>query len=239
MPTRSHAIDFGSLQDAALVELARDGHRGAFREIMQRGNQRLFRIARGVVHDDAEAEDVVQEAYTNAFAKLDTFRGDARLLTWLTRIVLNEAYTRLRRRRPTVDVEQAEMSSPDSNRVVPFPSRFGEEDPAVSATRAQIRELIENAVDELPESFRMVFIMRQIEECSTDETASALGIPPQTVKTRLHRARRLLRATLQDTLEATLTDAFPFMGRRCARMTRAVLERMDARLAPPREPDNH
>ena len=108
MPIQNLAVDYTALADPELVGLVRSGDRGAFREITQRCNQRLFRVARGVLNDDAEAEDVVQEAYAHAFEKLATFRGEASLLTWLTRIVLNEAHERLRRRRPTVDIDQIE-----------------------------------------------------------------------------------------------------------------------------------
>ena len=220
------AIDYAALDDAALAALACAGQRDAFRHIMQRCNQRLFRIARGVTGDDAEAEDVVQEAYTHAFEKLHAFRGEASLLTWLTRIVLNEAYGRLRRRRPTVDVAAIEAAQSEHGRVLAFPSRYGGEDPAAGAARAQIRGLIEHAVDALPEDFRMVFMLREIEQCSVEETARMLDLRTETVKTRLHRARRLLRAALQDSLAASLGDAFPFLGARCERMTEAVLARM-------------
>ena len=221
------AIDYARLDDQALVALAQSGHREAFRHIMQRCNQRLFRVARGVVNDDAEAEDVVQEAYTHAYEKLDTFRGEAALLTWMTRIVLNEAYGRLRQWRNMVDVDQIEASQA-SDRIVQFPSRFGHEDPAANAARAQIRKLVEHAIDDLPEPFRIVFVMREIEECTVEETACSLDLRTETVKTRLYRARRLLRAALHDSLATTLRDAFPFLGPRCERMTAAVLQRLDA-----------
>lgn len=220
-------VDYATLKDEDLADLARRGHREAFRQIMQRCNQRLFRIARGVTGNDAEAEDVVQAAYAKAFEKLHTFRGEANLLTWMTRIVLNEAYGRLRQRRPTVAVEAIEAAQLDAGRVLPFPSRHGTEDPAASAARAQIRGLIEQAVDALPEDFRVVFMLREIEQCSVEETARTLGLKPETVKTRLHRARRLLRAALQDSVAASLGDAFPFLGARCERMTAAVLARLD------------
>ena len=231
MPDNALAIDYASLEDMALVALAQGGHREAFRHIMQRCNQRLFRVARGVVSDDAEAEDVVQEAYVHAFEKLATFRGEATLLTWMTRIVLNEACGRLRQRRPNVDIEQIEAAQSDGGRIVAFPSKFGSEDPAAAAAREQIRKLVEHAIDDLPEPFRIVFVMREIEECTVEETASGLDLRPETVKTRLHRARRLLRAALQDTLASTLTEAFPFLGSRCDRMTDAVLKRLDPVLA--------
>ena len=228
------AIDYSVLEDVALAELACAGQREAFRHIVQRCNQRLFRIARGVTGDDAEAEDVVQEAYARGFAQLHAFRGEASLLTWLTRIVLNEAYGRRRQRRPTVGVAAIEAAQLDHGRVLAFPTRYGNEDPAAGAARAQIRGLIEHAVDALPGDFRVVFMLREIEQCSVEETARLLHLRPETVKTRLHRARRLLRTALQDSVAASLGDAFPFLGLRCERMTETVLARLDP--SPPRSP---
>ena len=222
-------IDFDGLGDAALVELARGGRREAFLQVVRRCNQRLFRIARGVVHDDAEAEDVVQAAYVDAFEHLDGFRGDASVLTWLTRIVLNEARGRLRARKPTVDVEQIEAAQGEAGRVLAFPGRFGSEDPAAMAARREIRRLLEHAIDDLPEHFRLVFLMREVEECTVEETAECLGLRPETVKTRLHRARRQLRAALQDALAPAMTDAFPFLGARCDRIAATVIARLEAR----------
>ena len=226
-PNPTLALDYASLEDTALVGLVQGGDREAFRHVMRRCNQRLFRVARGVVNDDAEAEDVVQEAYVHAYEKLATFRGEASPLTWLTRVVLNEAYGRLRQRRFTVDVDQIEASQMDVANIVLFPSKFGNEDPAAMVARDQIRKLVERAIDDLPEPFRIVFVMREIEQCTVEETAASLDLRAETVKTRLHRARRLLRTALQDSLSATLTDAFPFLGPRCDRMTEAVLQRLD------------
>lgn len=233
------SVAWSALGEAELVAHAQRGEREAFRHLMQRNNQRLFRIARGVVRDDAEAEDVVQEAYALAFARMATFRGESALSTWLTRIVLNEAYGRLRRQRPGIDIESVEASGVEDSRVIAFPSRFGSEDPAAAASRAQIRRLLEQAIDALPEAFRIVFVMRDVEGCTVDETASLLGIRAETVKTRLHRARRLLRGALQDSLAATLGEAFPFLGSRCARMTEAVLARLDARQLVAAAPEAH
>lgn len=222
------SVDVAALDDHALVALVRSGQREAFRHIMQRCNQRLFRVARAVLGEDSEAEDVLQESYMRAYHKLDSFRGDSTLLTWLTSIVLNEARGRLRRRRNMVGLEQVDAAPDDSHQIIQFPSKFGSEDPAVSAARTQIRRLLEHAIDELPEAFRTVYMMREVEECSVEETASLLDIKPETVKTRLHRARRLLRTSLQGTLAATMGEAFPFMGHRCARVTDAVMARLDA-----------
>lgn len=222
-------IDFDGLGDAALVDMARRGRREAFLQVIRRCNQRLFRIARGVVHDDAEAEDVVQAAYVDAFEHLDAFRGDASVLTWLTRIVLNEARGRLRARRPTVDIEHIEAAQGEAGRVLAFPARFGTEDPASSAARREIRRLLEHAIDDLPEHFRLVFLMREVEECTVEETAACLGLRPETVKTRLHRARRQLRAALHDALAPALGDAFPFLGVRCDRIAATVIACLEAR----------
>lgn len=216
------AVDFASLNDRELVAQVLAGHREAFRQIMQRSNQRLFRIARSVVGEDSEAEDVLQESYMHAYRKLDTFRGDAALLTWLTSIVLNEARGRLRKRHTMVGLEQIDQVAED-NRIITFPSKFGSEDPAASAARAQIRHLLEQAIDELPPAFRTVYMMREVEECSVEETAAQLDIKPQTVKTRLFRARRQLRASLEGALAVTMSDAFPFMGVRCARLSDKVM----------------
>jgi RNA polymerase sigma-70 factor (ECF subfamily) len=206
------------LDDSALVERARQHDEAAFWLIIKRYNRRLYRVARAIVDDDTEAEDILQEAYIHAFTHLSDFRGDARLSTWLTRIALNEALARVRRRRPMVDLETIKAMA------APFGARKA--DPEEETALAEIRRLLERAVDDLPEAFRIVFIMRDVEECSTEETALLLGLQPQTVKTRLHRARRLLRAALQDNLALVFTDAFPFAGMRCGRVTQYVLDRL-------------
>ena len=235
MHQHSLAPDFSTLTDAELVDQVLHGQAQAFRHLMQRCNQRLFRMARGVLDDDNEAEDVVQAAWLHVYAELGTFRGESSVLTWMTRIVLNEAYGRVRERRPTTDVGQLDGVPTGSATVIPFPGKFGTENPAALASRAQIRQVLEHAVADLPEPFRLVFILREIEECSTEETAQTLGIRPETVKTRLHRARRILRVALQDTVSNTLSEAFPFLGARCARMTEAVMNALPALPSPTRD----
>jgi RNA polymerase sigma-70 factor (ECF subfamily) len=222
------ALDYAALPEPELVALVRQGHRDAFRVIVQRCNQRLFRIARGVLRDDAEAEDALQEAYVRAFARFDSFRGESSLFTWLARITLNEARGRLRRRRPTVELDEAESGG----QVIAFPSGAPAEDPETHAARAQMRRLIERAVDELPEAFRVVFILRELDQLSVEETAEALELPAATVKTRLHRARRQLRETLSREFASTLHDAFAFDGARCDRITAAVMARLAPAAAP-------
>jgi RNA polymerase sigma-70 factor (ECF subfamily) len=219
------AIDYAALDEGDLARLAKAGDPEAFRAVMTRYNQRLFRMARSVVRDDDEAEDVLQEAYVRAFSAIGRFREEASLLTWLTRIVINEARGRLRRRRPTVGLEMIETE--DDPAVTPFP-RLVPASPEADAARAQARRLMEAAIDELPEPFRLVFILRELEECTVDETAERLGLLPETVKTRLFRARKLLRKALEERLMSSLAEAFPFLGARCQRITEAVLARLAA-----------
>jgi RNA polymerase sigma-70 factor, ECF subfamily len=224
------------LGDGELVSLARRGEAAAFREIMRRNNRHLFRAARSVLRDDAEAEDVVQEAYLRAFRGLAGFRGDASLSTWLTRIALNEALGRLRRRRATVDLEAIEVAQAGGGaRILMFPTAQAGGDPEGAAARREIRRLLEEAIDELPEAFRLVLVARDVDGMSVEETAQILGVRPETVRTRLHRARRLLRAALDQRLGDTLRDVFPFDGARCARMAESVLARLG--LATPAPPE--
>ena len=220
-------LDYADMDETELVRRTRLGEREAFRAIMQRHNQRLFRVARSIARDESEAEDVLQESYLHAFTGLQAFRGESSLLTWLTRIVINEANGRLRKRRNLVGVEQIEAAQARGADVIMFP--FGETTmtPEQDVARMQIRRLLESAIDDLPDGFRVVFVMRDIEDCSVAETAESLGIPEETVKTRLFRARRLLRSALNDKIAATVHDAFPFLGQRCERITEAVLARLD------------
>jgi RNA polymerase sigma-70 factor (ECF subfamily) len=211
------------LGDAQLVQLARQKDGTAFRTIMQRHNRRLYRMARSVVLNDSEAEDVVQEAYVRAFISLDQFRGESSLATWLSRIVLNEALGRLRRHRPIVDLGTIENQTALQAQIIPFPTP--QLDPERTVAQREIQRLVEQAIDDLPEAFRIVLVARIIEDMSVEETAELFGLRAETVKTRLHRARALLRQALKQHADSTLTDAFPFAGQRCARMTSAVLRR--------------
>ncbi|WP_051228701.1 RNA polymerase sigma factor [Pleomorphomonas oryzae] len=204
--------------DLAQRALARDG--GAIRIIIKTHNQRLYRLARGVVRNDSEAEDIVQEAYVSAFAHLGDFRGDASLGTWLSRIVINEALGRLRKRRRTAETRELPQAE-----IIPFPLNTGD-DPERTMAQRQILALVERATDSLPDVYRMVFVARVIEGLSNEETAELLGVRPETVKTRLHRARTLLRKALDDQIGPVLLDAFPFAGRRCERLTTAVMKRL-------------
>jgi RNA polymerase sigma factor (sigma-70 family) len=216
------AVDYASLKEEALVALAKAGDSEAFRLIMTYCNQRLFRIARAVLGSDEEAEDVMQEAYLRAFTNIGGFRGDSSLFTWLGAITLNEARGRLRRSRPMVDLTAIQ----EQPHVVAFPSATPS-NPEAETARSEIRRLLEQAVDDLPTDFRLVFLLREVEGCSIEETATQLDILPATVKTRHYRACRLLRHALGTRLSAALQDTFPFLGARCAIMTDRVLEKLD------------
>ncbi|MER9136526.1 RNA polymerase sigma factor [Mesorhizobium sp. M0830] len=219
MPAVLTAVSSAS-GDVQLVRraLAREGD--AFRTIIKTHNQRLYRIARGVVRNDSEAEDIVQEAYVRAFAHLDAFRGDSSLATWLSRIVINEALGRLRKRRRTVAMPENPQAE-----IIRFPLNPSD-DPERTMAQRQILQLVEQATDSLPDVYRTVFVARVIEGLSIEETADLLGVRPQTVKTRLHRARALVRKALDDQIGPVLLDAFPFAGRRCERLTSAVMRRL-------------
>jgi RNA polymerase sigma-70 factor (ECF subfamily) len=209
-----------------LVGRARNRDEAAVRTIIRQNNQRLFRLVRAIVRDDSEAEDVVHETYIRAFTGLAKFRGESSLRTWLTRIAINEAYGRLRRRRTTVPWESIEATHAADAEIIPFPSGASQGDPERTMAQHEITQILERAIDALPDPFRVVLVARLIEEMSIGETAALLGLRPQTVKTRLHRARLLLRADLERQVGPMLTKAFPFAGRRCERMADAVIARL-------------
>ena len=215
----------GPSEDAELVRRALTRDDVAFRIIMERHNRRLYRIARSILRNETEAEDVVQEAYVKAFTNLGGFRGDSSLATWLARITMNEALGRLRRERPTVDLETFGTKRIEAQ-IIKFPQTATSDDPERTMAQREILQLVERATDNLPEIFRIVFMARVIEGMSTEDTANVLGLEPDTVKTRLHRARRLVRDELDKQIGPVLMDAFPFAGRRCERMTNAVLQRL-------------
>jgi RNA polymerase sigma-70 factor (ECF subfamily) len=214
-------------EEAELLNRARGKDRHAIRLIIQRHNQRLFRIARSIVRDDTEAEDVLQEAYCNAFAHLETFRGESQLGTWLARIVMNEALGRLRRQRPTMELTAMEENPRLAAQIIPFPNATSQLDPETTMAQHEIRVLLERAIDDLPEVFRTVLVARLIEGMSIEETAELFGVLPETVKTRLHRGRRLLKLEMEKHIGPMLGGAFPFAGRRCERLTETVLRRLD------------
>lgn len=212
--------------DAALVTHARGHNEAAIRELIRRNNQRLFRVARAVLRNDAEAEDAVQETYVKAFTRLESFEGKAAFSTWLTRIALNEAIGRRRRIRPTADIDAVEQAQSGGAQLIPFPGAAMPPSPEMSAAQKEMRVMLEELIDELPEPFRVVFVLREIEDMATDEVAGYLGIKPATVKTRLFRARRLLREALEARFAQGFAAVYPFDGWRCARLADRVVARL-------------
>lgn len=212
-----------SLDDERLVRLARARDEAAVRELTRRYNRRLYRVARSILRDDPEAEDVVQESWMRAFAALESFRGEAAFGTWLTRIAVNEALGRKRKQRPTVDWEMYGENRSQAE-ILRFPVSAMTSDPERKMAQSEIRQVLERSIDDLPEGFRTVFVARVIESMDVEETAILLGLKPETVKTRLHRARALLRKSLDRQLGPALIDTFPFAGRRCERMTEMIVQ---------------
>jgi RNA polymerase sigma-70 factor (ECF subfamily) len=211
--------------EAELVRRALARDEAAIREIMQANNRRLYRLARGILRNDSEAEDVVQETYVRAFTHLENFRGDSSLTTWLSRIAMNEALGRLRRQRPSIDWTTLEPGALNAQ-IIQFPVSAISDDPEKSMAQREIQHVVEQAIDELPEAFRIVFITRVIEGMNVEETADILDLKPETVKTRLHRARVMLRNNVEKKIGPVVMEAFPFAGKRCERLTGAVLRRL-------------
>ena len=199
----------------------------AFEALMRRHNRLLYRLARSILKDDAEAEDAVQEAYFAAYRNISGFRGGAKLSTWLARIVLNEAYGRLRKRKRTgvvVPLDACDRGEHLFEEGVMADATTAA--PEAAAMRAELRLLLERRIDELPAQFRTVFILRDVEEMSVEDTAECLDVPPATVRTRAFRARALLRESLARDIDMATIDAFGFAGERCDRIVAAVLDRL-------------
>jgi RNA polymerase sigma factor (sigma-70 family) len=220
-----------ALDDAELARRVADHDTTAFEALMRRYNARLFRVARAILKDDAEAEDALQEAYLAAYGHIASFRSDATLSTWLTRIVINEALGRLRRRKRDVVLPFAPTAHNDQDEEAPIVSDDPSASPEAAALRAELRRLLERRIDELPVGFRTAFLLREVEELSVEETAQCLSIPEPTVRSRLFRARALLRDSLSRDLDATTLDVFGFAGERCDRIVADVLARL-GRLSP-------
>jgi RNA polymerase sigma-70 factor (ECF subfamily) len=218
--------------------LARDA--AALGEIMRRNNRRLYRAAWGILRDEQEAEDAVQDCYLKAFTALPAFRGEAALSTWLTRIAINEALMR-RRKHQAQAASLASAGNVIALRPEGTPTDEPAEDPALSpesaAMRTQLRPYLEAAVGDLPEDQRAVFVLRAMEELSVEETAQILDLNPQTVRTRFLRARRRLQERLQRELKLTFGEMLPFAGTRCGRLVERVLARLGMTMAEPTHDD--
>jgi RNA polymerase sigma-70 factor (ECF subfamily) len=216
-------IDYVALDDVALARLCGRRDRDALRHLISSNNQRLFRTAWSILKDRIEAEEAVQAAYLNAFAAIDSFEGRSSLSTWLTRIVVNEALGRMRAQRR----RRARLESGGVALIETYRDRLAQASqapaPDANVAREQLRLLIERAVSDLPDSFRSVFVLREVEGLSIEETAEALAIPAATVKTRLLRARRKLQQALAPEVKSALNGSFPFAGADCAALTERVL----------------
>ena len=197
----------------------------AFEEIMRKHNRMLFRTARAILRDDAEAEDALQEAYVQAYRSMDTFRAESKLSTWLARIVANEALMRLRKetRRAEIVPIQPAATVQDLEQIMDVDRNNA---PDAAAERRQMRRVLESQIDALPDTYRAVFMLRAVEELSVEETSAVLGLPPATVRTRFFRARSMLREMLAQKIDVACEDAFSFAGARCDRIVANVLARL-------------
>ncbi len=217
--------------DTELARRVGAGEEGALRLLMKRHNQTLFRTARAILRDDAEAEDAVQEAYLKAIRGIDGFRSDSKLSTWLVRITVNEALARLRRVRRAADVIPLAGDLSDGAQALDNVMDENAATPEEQTLRAEARRIMETKIDALPDAFRAVFVLRALEELSVEEAACVLNIPEATVRTRFFRARSILRESLSRELDMALDDAFHFAGERCDRITERVLARLREPLA--------
>lgn len=218
----------GPSTDTELAARILRGDRTAFEPLMRRHNQLLYRLARSILKDDADAEDAVQEAWISAFTHFDKFRGDAALSTWLARIAVNESYGRLRRRKRNAEVVTLDSVRADTpSTEVTDMADDRTEAPDAAALRTELRAMLESRIDALPEQFRTVFVLRDVQELSVEETAACLDIPEATVRSRAFRARALLREALAHDVDAATVRAFGFAGVRCDRIVTNVLRRLD------------
>jgi RNA polymerase sigma-70 factor (ECF subfamily) len=214
--------------DAALAASVASGDPAAFELLMRRHNRRLYRLARATLRDDADAEDALQETYLRAIKAIGRFRGESSLATWLSRLLLHECLDRLRREGRRRDI--AQMVSTDADEHVEHESmndRSPHGTPHDLAERAEVRALLERKLDELPEAFRTVFVLRGVEEMDVSEVAQCLGIPEATVRSRFFRARSLLRGSLARDFDLAERDVFAFGGAHCDRVVATVLRRLE------------
>lgn len=213
--------DLFELNDEEAVSRILDGEPALFEIIMRRYNQRLYRVARAILRNDGEAEDVIQEAYVRAYEHLGQFAGRAAFSTWLTRIAIHEALARKRR---SGRLEELDAVQNKDDRIPILKSSAP--DPEAQTAQSQTRQLLEEAIEALPEEYRTVVVMRDVEEINVAETAANLEISEPLVKTRLHRAHAMLRKELYRRAQGRVTDLYPFLGARCDRIIKAVFERI-------------
>jgi RNA polymerase sigma-70 factor (ECF subfamily) len=215
---------FSGLRDGEIVRRVKAGDRALFEILMRRHNQQIYRAARAIVKDESEVEDVMQQAYINAYTHLEQFEERSQFSTWLTRIAVNEAIARRQKRRTvlsmTENVDERSANAAEMTSSQPTPEH--------QAYARELQRVLEAAVDELPDSYRSVFMLRDIEGLSTSETGEGLGLGEEAVKTRLHRARAMIRRSVTSRIGAVAAGAFQFQAPRCDRVVAAVLERINA-----------
>jgi RNA polymerase sigma-70 factor, ECF subfamily len=223
--SREERAAWGALSDEEVVRRVHAGDRPLYEVLVRRYNQRLYRVARAILRDDAEAEDVMQQVYVQAYAHLAQFAGRAQFSTWLTKIAVYESLARARRRARDV-APRGDRSGDDAGGVGSLPS--SEPDPEQQAWRAEVRVLLESAIEAIPASYRAVFVLREIEGLSTSETAQCLDVGEDVVKTRLHRARGYLRAELLERAGLASARAFSLHLSRCDRIVAGVFARIQS-----------
>jgi RNA polymerase sigma-70 factor (ECF subfamily) len=217
-----------ALSDLEIAQRIAAGDRDVLERLMRQNNQRLYRTARSILKDDAEAEDAVQEAYLLAYQAMAGFRGGSSLSTWLVRIVVNEAIARVRKRGRRAEVIQLEgTTDPEGDHREEDTLASSTEQPEEAVLRAETRRMIEAKIDQLPDVFRTVFVLRAVEELTVEEAAACLGIPAATVRTRYFRAKGLLREAIARDVDVSMEEAFAFAGDRCDRIVAGVLERLN------------
>lgn len=224
-------IDSSPGDERASAQRIAAGDSAEFTQLMRQHNRRLYRLARAVLRDDTEAEDALQEAYLAAFRTIGQFRGEASLATWLSRLVLNQCLGRLRR--DTRRQKVVPLVRPDDNELAAVPEEDSERPDRILA-RKQLRTLIESKLDELPQAFRIVFVLRSVEDLSVEETARTLEIAEGTVRTRYFRAKSMLREALARNIDIAERDVFEFGGERCDRIVDRVLARLSEIVPPAR-----
>jgi RNA polymerase sigma-70 factor (ECF subfamily) len=207
------------LTDEQVLDRVRAGEIPLFEILMRRHNQRLFRAARAILRDDAESEDAVQQSWISAYTNLAQFAGQAKLTTWLTRIAIHEALARVRKRE--------RLAERDLEGVVPMAS--AERSPEEHASGRELAAMLESAIDELPEAYRSVYVLREVQQLPVAETAECLDLSEENVKVRLHRAKAMLKDALSARVESASAEAFPFLGVRCDRIVARVLAHLQRR----------
>jgi RNA polymerase sigma-70 factor, ECF subfamily len=212
-----------ALSDEQIVERVLAGETAMFEILMRRYNQRIYRMTRSVLRDDDEAEDVMQDAYFRAYEHLYQFAGRSAFSTWLTRIALHEALARKARRGRYDELDAIQEAKGDSTMVL----KSEKPDPEEDVAQLELRGLLENAIEGLPEAFRTVVMLREVEEMNVAETAATLGLSEALVKTRLHRAHAMLRRDLHARARGRLTDLYAFHAVRCDRVVKTVFERIE------------